>query len=142
MVKEERILFAADTLMPLPFLADGNWEAYISTLETLLMQPYENVIQGHGEVILRGEVREKVEEDILYLRTLRDKVADLLTHKAGLDSLGDVSIEACGKSRIPLNGLVQQLHRSNVEALYWALQREVGDAEQTPAGLSQIGGQG
>lgn len=142
MVKEERILFAADTLMPLPFLADGHWEAYISTLEMLLAQPFENVIQGHGEVILRGEVREKVEEDILYLRTLRDKVVDLVTHNDGFDALDQIDIEACGKSRIPLNGLVQQLHRSNVEALYWALRRERGDAEQAPANLAQIGGQG
>lgn len=142
LVKEERILFAADTLMPLPFLADGNWDAYVSTLQTLLTQPFENVIQGHGEVILRGEVREKVEEDILYLRTLRDKIADLLTHNTALDTLEGVSIEACGKSRIPLNGLVQQLHRSNVEALYWALQREAGEAEQASSNLAQIGGQG
>lgn len=142
MVKEERILFAADTLMPLPFLADGNWEAYISTLETLLTQPFENVIQGHGEVILRGEVHEKVEEDILYLRTLRDKIDDVITHNKGFNALESVSIEACGKSRIPLNGLVQQLHRSNVEALYWGLQHEKGEAEQAPPALLRSAAKG
>lgn len=142
MVKEERILFAADTLMPLPFLADGSWETYTATLKALLLQPFENVIQGHGEVILRGEVREKVEEDILYLRNLRDKISDVVAHGKGPDALEEVDIEACGKSRIPLNGLVQQLHRSNVEALYLALQQETGQTEQAPVDLAQIGGQG
>jgi hypothetical protein len=30
----------------------------------------------------------------------------------------EISIESCGKSRIPLNGLVQQLHAANLLSLY------------------------
>src|SRR5574341_544109 len=115
LVREERILFAADTMMPIPFFADGSWDDYIQTLENLLPQTFENVIQGHGEVILRGEVQDKLENDLRYLRTVRAKVEDVIRRKKDPDALSRIDIEACGKSRIPLNGLVQQLHRSNVE---------------------------
>ncbi len=121
LIEDERILFAADTLMPIPFFSDGNWDDYVNTLEGLLPETFENVVQGHGEVILRGEVQNKIEEDLYYLRTLRSRVEAVIQKKQGIEALQDIDIEACGKSRIPLNGLVQQLHRSNLEKLYWDL---------------------
>ncbi len=123
LVAEERILFAADTLMPLPFFADGSWDDYVATLESLMPETFENVIQGHGEVILRGEVKEKIEEDLRYLRILRTKVGDVVKRNKPPEWLDKIDIEACGKSRIPLNGLVQKLHRSNASALYAALKQ-------------------
>jgi glyoxylase-like metal-dependent hydrolase (beta-lactamase superfamily II) len=123
LVEEERILFAADTLMPLPFFADGDWGDYVATLEALLPETYENVIQGHGEVILRGEVQNKIEEDLNYLRILRSRVENLITKNKGPDALDGIDIESCGKSRVPLNGLVQQLHHANVDVLYRQLSR-------------------
>jgi glyoxylase-like metal-dependent hydrolase (beta-lactamase superfamily II) len=124
MVKEEHILFAADTLMPVPFFSDGSWSDYVTTLEALLPHTFENVVQGHGEVILRGEVRDKIEEDLRYLHRLRAKVEKVIKHGKGPETLAHIDIESCGKSRIPLNGLVEHLHRSNAEKLYWALQQE------------------
>jgi len=121
LLAEERILFAADTLMPLPFFADGSYDDYVATLETLLPETFENVIQGHGEVILRGEVKDKIEEDLRYLRVMQHKVEDLIKRNRPVEALNKIDIEACGKSRIPLNGLVQNLHRGNVQALYSSL---------------------
>jgi glyoxylase-like metal-dependent hydrolase (beta-lactamase superfamily II) len=125
MVREERILFAADTLMPVPFFSDGSWSDFVRSLENLQVQQFENVIQGHGEVILRGEVQEKIEEDLKYLHIIRRKVEDLVVKSKPLESLAKIDIETCGKSRIPLNGLVQKLHRSNLESLYTTLQQEL-----------------
>jgi len=121
LVSEERVLFAADTLMPLPFFADGSYDDYVATLKSLLPESFENVIQGHGEVILRGEVREKIEEDLHYLRIIRTKVEDIINRNKPPEALERIDIEACGKSRIPLNGLVQNLHRKNIQALYSTL---------------------
>lgn len=121
LVEEERILFAADTLMPIPFFSDGSWDDFVATLESLLPHTFENVVQGHGEVILRGEVKEKIEEDLKYLSLLRKKVEDIIKRNRSPEALDRIDIEACGKSRIPLNGLVQKLHRSNAETLYRAL---------------------
>ncbi len=126
LMEEERILFAADTLMPLPFFADGSWEDYVSTLETLLPETYENAVQGHGEVILRGEVQSKIEEDLHYLHALRGHVEMAIKKNEGPEAIASIDIESCGKSRIPLNGLVEQLHRTNAETLYRELVQQRG----------------
>jgi glyoxylase-like metal-dependent hydrolase (beta-lactamase superfamily II) len=118
LVEEERILFASDTLMPIPFFRDGSWDDYVATLTSLRDSIFESVVQGHGDVILRGEVQEKVQDDLDYLHRLRDRVELLVKQEMGPEALVDVSIEDCGKSRIPLNGLVQQLHLSNARTLY------------------------
>jgi hypothetical protein len=33
-------------------------------------------------------------------------------------ALAQIDIESCGKSRIPLGGLVQRLHQANLDYLY------------------------
>ncbi len=129
MVKEERILFAADTMMPIPFFSDGSWDDYVTTLEALAKEPFETIIQGHGEVILRGEVQDRIKEDLHYLRNIRSRVEKVLKRNQGPEALQHIDIEDCGKSRIALNGLVQQLHRSNLETLYWSLRHEREAAE-------------
>ncbi len=124
LVGGERILFAADTMMPLPFFADGSWERYVDTLQSLRDDQFECIVQGHGEVILRGEIEDRITEDLHYLHTLRKLVERTVNRNRGPEALDSIDIEACGKSRIALNGIVQQLHRSNAEALYWALRAE------------------
>lgn len=117
LVKEDRVLFAADTLMPLPYFVDGSYEDFLVSLEGLRNSNFENVVQGHGEVILRGEIEEKVEGDIEYLLSLRKAVNHALSATSPEKALEKIDIESCGKSRILLNGMVQQLHRKNVLAL-------------------------
>jgi cyclase len=121
LVEEEEILFAADSLMPLPFFSDGSIDDFIKTLQSLRSQTFNNVVQGHGEVILRGEVQSKIDEDLHYLHTLRARVEDIVERGDEPAALKAIGIEQCGKSRIPLNGLVQQLHQTNAETLYWSL---------------------
>lgn len=121
LVEEEHILFASDTLMPVPFFRDGSWEDHVATLESLQDQTFESIIQGHGEVILRGEVQEKIQDDLDYLHILRDRVEAVVEQGLEAKALEDIAIEDCGKSRIPLNGLVQQLHMSNAQSLYQRL---------------------
>ncbi len=66
-----------------------------------------------------------------YFKTMQERYLDEdQTDKSdifitGLDS---IDIEACGKSPIALNGVVQQLHRTNAQALYWTLLAE-GEAK-------------
>jgi glyoxylase-like metal-dependent hydrolase (beta-lactamase superfamily II) len=117
LLKEERVLFAADTLMPIPYFVDGSYDAFLTSLEGLRNGNYENVIQGHGEVILRGEIEEKIENDIFYLHKLGELVDNALDSKTPEKALTAISLEKCGKSRILLNGAVEQLHRNNVQTL-------------------------
>jgi glyoxylase-like metal-dependent hydrolase (beta-lactamase superfamily II) len=117
LVKDERVLFASDILMPVPFFADGSFEDFLKSLESLRGGNFENVVQGHGEVILRGEIDEKIESDIAYLHRLSDQVDKALKSRAPDAALAAITIERCGKSRILLNGAVEQLHRTNVNVL-------------------------
>jgi cyclase len=116
-VKEDQVLFAGDTLIPIPYFIDGDYNALVNTLQELKTHRFENIVQGHGEVILRGEVCDKIESDINYLVQLREKVDDALTSTSPQTKLNSIDIEDCGKSRILLNGMVQQLHRQNVNWL-------------------------
>lgn len=118
LAKEDRVLFAADTLMPIPYFVDGNYEDFVASLNALRNGGYENVVQGHGEVVLRGEVESKIEDDLAYLAALRQQVESAIERGLPVTALDDIPIERCGKSRIPLNGLVQELHRTNLHALY------------------------
>lgn len=117
LVKEDRVLFAADTLMPIPYFVDGNFDDFVASLTGLQNGNFENVIQGHGEIILRGEVEEKIQTDIDYLLKLRTAVDAALTNPFPDAALEAIDIESCGKSRILLNGAISQLHRQNVLTL-------------------------
>jgi hypothetical protein len=67
---------------------------------------------------LRGEIRDAIQSSIAYLNVIHDKVSRVIESDGGLGALGRINIESCGKSRIPLNGLVQDLHEANLFALY------------------------
>jgi glyoxylase-like metal-dependent hydrolase (beta-lactamase superfamily II) len=114
LIEEDQILFGADTVMPIPYFVDGNYDDFVGSIRTLQKHQYESIVQGHGEVILRGEVDEKLSSDLVYLSKLRDEVDKALLADDSQKALGQVSIEQCGKSRILLNGAAQQLHRQNV----------------------------
>jgi cyclase len=125
LIKEDRVLFAADTLMPVPHFVDGSYDDFLESLNGLKNGNFENVIQGHGEVILRGEIEEKIHGDIEYLHKLRKAVDQALTSPTPEKLLDSITIEDCGKSRILLNGMVEQLHRQNVMSLANQRRREL-----------------
>jgi cyclase len=117
-IPDDRVLFAADTMMPVPFWPDGNIEDLVNSLQAISDMQVENVVQGHGEVILRGEIQSIVESDIRYLNTVQKRVARAIEKGTSLEDLPSIDIESCGKSRIPLNGLVVDLHEANLRRVY------------------------
>ena len=79
----------------------------------------ENVVQGHGEVLLRGEIRGTISSSLKYLDCVERAVDTAIANATPVEVLlKETTIEQCGKSRIPLNGVVQQLHRANLYYLY------------------------
>lgn len=125
LVMDQNILFASDTLMPLPTFFDGNYDDIIVSLRKVDALEPDTVVQGHGEVVLRGEVHQTIEDDIKYLTLLKQEVEAHIAEGLPRASLEHVTIEQCGKSRIPLNGLVTDLHYANLYSLYDSLvQRE------------------
>jgi glyoxylase-like metal-dependent hydrolase (beta-lactamase superfamily II) len=117
-VQEDKILFAGDAVMPVPYIVGGDRAAMMDSLRAIGQLSLENIVQGHGEVILRGEVEKTLETSIFYLETIYEKVKEAVKAGAPPESLAEINIEQCGKSRIPLNGLVQQLHEANLLYLY------------------------
>lgn len=117
MVAEDQVLFAGDTLMPLPYFVDDHFDNLLISLEALRHHNYETVVQGHGEVVLRGEVEGKIESDIRYLRSLEEAVVAAMSAPDREAALAAIDVEDCGKDRILLNGMAEQLHRQNVMSL-------------------------
>jgi cyclase len=118
-IREDKILFAADTIMPVPYIVDGDAPTMLKSLQTLKGMALENVVQGHGEIVLRGEINETINSSINYLNKMQSAVVSALTaNQSRDDMLREYDIESCGKTRIALNGLVQQLHAANLIATY------------------------
>ncbi len=118
LVKEDKVLFAADTVMPVPYVVFGDVEMTIDTLKYVGSMAVDSIVQGHGEVLLRGEITETIKSSVKYLKAIQKHVRAAVESGAPKESLHSIGIEECGKSRIPLNGLVQQLHLANLMHLY------------------------
>jgi glyoxylase-like metal-dependent hydrolase (beta-lactamase superfamily II) len=118
LVVEDKVLFASDTILPVPTIFDGDLDTLVQSLERLKELPIDSIVQGHGEVILRGEVADRIDQAVAYLNRIHDLVDETIAEGRPRDSLHENDIESCGLSRIPLNGLVQQLHTANLVALY------------------------
>jgi glyoxylase-like metal-dependent hydrolase (beta-lactamase superfamily II) len=117
-ILEDEVLFAGDVWMPIPHIVDGDPEVMRESLKRIESLTIENVVQGHGDVILRGEVSTSINDRIAYL----DKIQNLVEEAAQDDFPGEYlrekTIEICGKSRILLGGAAEEIHQQNLRHLY------------------------
>ena len=118
LVEEDRVLFAGDAFMPLPYIVDGDAEDITTSIKKIGRMGLENIIQGHGDIILRGEIDAAVRENLNYLTDIRKIARTAVRRRAPQDYLDEMTIESCGKSRVYLGGLAEELHRRNLRALY------------------------
>jgi glyoxylase-like metal-dependent hydrolase (beta-lactamase superfamily II) len=133
-VVEDRLLVASDAVMPVPYVVGGDLEDMVRSLEMLRTLSLENLVQGHGEVLLRGEIDETLEAGIHYLRTVDRLVRERIARGVPRSAIMDITIEECGLSRIPLGGLVQRLHQANLLTLYDAYRAEIKPRRAAAAG--------
>jgi len=124
MVEEDRVLFAGDTCMPLPYIVDGDIDELTASLKTIGRLSLENVVPGHGEIVLRGEVEGYIKDNLSYLSAIRKAVRKASRRKYPLDLLDEIGVESCGKSRVLIGGLAEELHHRNLTALYRQLYGE------------------
>jgi glyoxylase-like metal-dependent hydrolase (beta-lactamase superfamily II) len=125
LVEEDRVLFSGDAFMPLPYIVDGDIEAQIDSLKHISKMGLENVVQGHGDIVLRGEIDTAVKENLNYLSSIRKAVRKAGRRKYPWDALEEVDVESCGKSRVLIGGLAPDLHMRNLKALYKQIFGEV-----------------
>ena len=117
LVEEDRILFAGDSFMPIPHVVDGDVDANIASIKHIGKMGLENIVQGHGDIILRGEIDAAVKDNLNYLASIKRAVKAISRRKNAAELLEDIRIEDCGKSRVFLGGLANTLHQSNLRAL-------------------------
>ena len=104
--------------MPIPFFYEGDYRQLIESMKMIGEISLENIIQGHGDVILRGEIEDAIKSNIQYLSSLEKGVRTALRRKSVIDALENIDIETCGKSKVLLGGLAEELHQRNVYAMY------------------------
>ena len=124
LVEEDRVLFAGDAAMPLPYIVDGDIDDMVTSLKRIAKMGLENVVQGHGDIVLRGEIDTFIKENLAYLSNIRKVVRKASRRKYPLDVLEESTVESCGKSRVLIGGLAGELHRRNLRALYRSLYGE------------------
>jgi glyoxylase-like metal-dependent hydrolase (beta-lactamase superfamily II) len=117
-VEEDRVLFAGDVFMPIPYIVDGDADEMILSLKEIGKMGLENVVQGHGDIVLRGEVEISIKDNLAYLSAIRRAVRKAARRKYPWDLLEDIGVEDCGKSRVLIGGLAEDLHSRNLYALY------------------------
>ncbi len=125
LVVEDRVLFAGDAFMPLPYLVDGNLEDMVAFIKGVGRMKLENIVQGHGDIVLRGEIEPAVKENLSYLTAIKKAARTATRRKAPMKYLDTIDIEKCGKSRVYLSGLSTTLHERNLRVLYQQALEEI-----------------
>lgn len=125
LVEEDRVLFAGDAAMPLPYIVDGDIDELTASLKRVARMGLENIVQGHGDIVLRGEIDNFIKENLAYLSNIRKVVRKASRRRFPQEVLDDATVESCGKSRVLIGGLAAELHRRNLRALYRQLYGEL-----------------
>jgi glyoxylase-like metal-dependent hydrolase (beta-lactamase superfamily II) len=124
-VVEERILLAGDTVTTVPLVAWGDVDDLVASLRSLKELPIDAIVQGHGEVILRGEVQTKLDAGIRYLEDISQSVRQKVQQGSPEEDLEDIGLGSyVEEPMIVLQGLGCELHRMNLLKLYRSLKAE------------------
>lgn len=125
-IPDEKAVIASDSIMPVPYIVSGNYRRLRESLLAIKELTPGFVVQGHGDVLLRGEIDDTIDSSLFYLTEIVKRVRQVVDRGGSPQELKEISIESCGKSRIPLDGLVMKLHLENLVALYKRFAGESG----------------
>lgn len=124
LIEEDEVLITGDAVMAIPIIADGDWQQEIDTLKLIKEMKPDTVIQGHGEVILRGEVNTVMDLYINYLECVREQAEKVFNRRRVRKEIWDIPLETCGLERVPLGVASHQLHVANLLSVYDSLKAE------------------
>lgn len=123
-IEQDELLIAGDAVMAIPIIADGDWKQQMETLERIKEMAPDTLIQGHGEVILRGEIQVVLDQYLHYLECIYKRAERALKQGRDRKELRDVPLEECGLERVPLGIASHQLHVANLLSIYDKLKAE------------------
>ncbi len=127
LVEEDRVLFAGDSFMPVPYIVDGDVDEIAASIKRIGRMGLENIVQGHGDIILRGEIDAAVKENLAYIANIKKFARAAARKKSSEEELESAGLEASGKSRVYLGGLAESLHKRNMQALVKKARDERGE---------------
>ena len=135
-VREDKVLFASDLMMPVPLIATpfSDIEGFKRSLLNLHDYNLECIVQGHGDILLRGEVTSSIDISVQYLDEIQQLVERLMAEGATKHDLLQYDIEQFDRSRIPLGGMVQQFHTNNLLFL-WEKARSTQRKQRRPTAV-------
>lgn len=119
LLEEDRILFAGDSFMPVPYFVGGDYDVFMATLLRYGQMGLENIVQGHGDIILRGEIEDKIQANLEYLNNVKKLVKLANRRRYPYEFLAAQDIEDSGKNRVLLGGIAEALHQRNLAWLYY-----------------------
>lgn len=130
LLEDDRILFSGDAFMPIPYFVGGDIDVLTQTIIDIGIMGLENIIQGHGDIVLRGEIENVTESHLDYLKSVRKIVKTAFRRKNPIEFLVSQSVEDSGKHRISMGGLAQDLHVRNLQWLYlYELKKERSESK-------------
>jgi len=119
LLEDERILFSGDAFMPVPYFVGGDINILSESISRIGNMGLENIVQGHGDIILRGEIDEVKQNNLDYLQMLQKIVRIAMRRRNPLEYIAAQDIEDTGKQRVSLGGFAQDLHIRNLQWLYY-----------------------
>lgn len=123
-IRSEKILFSGDAMMPLPYFFWGDRDQLIQSMQRIRGMELEHIVQGHGDVLLRGEIDETIDQNIEYLDNILQKVKKRVEAGGSERDLAKITVEKSGGSAIAMDGMARQLHHANLVKLFRIMQEE------------------
>lgn len=118
LIRGEKILFAGDALTPLPYFFWGDYDMLVDSMRRIRTMEMEHIVQGHGDVLLRGEIAEVIDGHLAYLDNIYQKVKKRVEAGATERDLARITLEKVGGSPIAMDGMARSLHNGNLIKLY------------------------
>ncbi len=119
-IPEEKVLFTGDLMMHIPMITQAQCDitAYRNSLSKLHDLNLEVIVQGHGDILLRGEVTASIDRTINYLVEIEDWAQELAARKGTLEELCQKGPADFGVSTIPMGEMVAAIHQANLHHLW------------------------
>ncbi len=119
-VPEEKVLFASDLIMHIPMICHdhSDIEAYKSSLQRLYDFNLEVIVQGHGDILLRGEVTSSIDRAHNYLVNIVELVHETSTTGGTLEDMLARDLSEFDISTIPMGDMIRAIHRANLTFLW------------------------
>ncbi len=119
-VPEEKVLFASDLIMHIPMICHdhSNIEAYKTSLYKLYDFNLEVIVQGHGDILLRGEVTSSIDRAYNYLVHIEELVQETCVMGGTLEDMLSRDLSEFDISTIPMGDMIRAIHRANLAYLW------------------------